>query len=136
VKDEFCARLLTAVAEARIPKWAKKTNGLSKKYADGGEVGGAYYLLRIVRSCLNKGGTVFRPESLLFVVKLEGIPSEETPAWFDEVGEALAQDWLAYKFNKVNSEESKKNAQHIYGLKRAAREDLSKNIKEWSKSRN
>ena len=132
VQDKFCARLLTAVAEARIPTWAKETNALSKKYADGGEVGGAYYLLRIVRSCLNKGGTAFRPEGLFYVVRKEGLPSKETPAWFDEVVETLAQDWLAYKFNRVNSEESKKNAQHIRGIKRVAREDLRENLKKWS----
>jgi hypothetical protein len=136
LKDEFCARLLTAVAEARLPEWAKETNGLSKKYANDGEVGGAYYLLRIVRSCLNKGGTVFRPEGLFYVVKEEGLPSKETPAWFDEVVETLARDWLAYKFNRANSEESKKNAQHIHGIKRRAREELRENIKKWSRSRN
>ena len=136
MKDEFCARLLTAAAKMRIPDWAKATNELSKSYAEVGGVGGAYYLLRIVRACLKKNGMVFHPEGLLYVVRVEGLPSEETPAWFDEVVETLAQDWLAYKFNQVNSEESRKERRRIYGIKRAARGDLVENVKEWSRSRN
>jgi hypothetical protein len=139
--------LAATVAEARIPKWAKKTNGLSKKYADGGEVGGAYYLLRVVRSCLMKvdDRLVLHPDGLFYVVKLEGLQSEKIATWICEVVETLSRDWLEHEY-KRKSEESEKAVSKIIGTATAASRQLkgrpslpanfTRNIRNWSGSRN
>ena len=154
LKAEFCARLLTAVAEMRIPKWADETRELSTKCAIDGDAKNAYYLLRVVRSCLRKddGGMVFHPKGLsyvfnkrgLFNKNKEGLTSKDSAPWIFDVVEALARDWLAYKY-KEDSEESKKKVAEILTsindeLNRLRVTSVPKNfrtsIREWSKNGN
>jgi hypothetical protein len=147
VQDKFCARVLTALADARIPKWAKETRDLSAKCAVDGEVGGAYYLLRVVRSCLMKvdDRLVLHPDGLFYVVKLEGLQSEKIATWICEVVETLSRDWLEHEY-KRKSEESEKAVSKIIGTAAAASRQLkgkpslpanfTRNIRNWSESRN
>jgi hypothetical protein len=147
VQDKFCARVLTALADARIPKWAKETRDLSAKCAMDGEVGGAYYLLRVVRSCLMKvdDRLVLHPDGLFYVVKLEGLQSEKIATWICEAVETLSRDWLEHEY-KRKSEESEKAVSKIIGTATAASRQLkgkpslpanfTRNIRNWSGSRN
>ena len=154
MKDEFCARLLTAVAKMRMPKWADETRELSAKCADDGNATNAYYLLRIVRSCLRKDdwGMVFHPEGLFYVFNKrgrfnknkEGLTSKDSSPWIFDVVEALARDWLAYKY-KEDSEESKKKVVDVLTsindeLNRLRGISVPKNfrtsIREWSRNKN
>jgi|LakMenE01Jun11ns_1017448.scaffolds.fasta_scaffold9933806_2 hypothetical protein len=154
MQDEFCARLLTAVAKMRIPKWADETRELSTKCAMDGSAKNAYYLLRVVRSCLRKDdwGMVFHPEGLFYVFNKrgrfnknkEGLTSKDSSPWIFDVVEALARDWLAYKY-KEDSEESKKKVAEILTsindeLNRLRVTSVPKNfrtsIREWSKNGN
>ena len=154
MKDEFCARLLTAVAKMRMPKWADETRELSAKCADDGNAKNAYYLLRVVRSCLRKDdwGMVFHPEGLFYVFNKrgrfnknkEGLTSKDSSPWIFDVVEALARDWLAYKY-KEDSEESKKKVVDVLTsindeLNRLRGISVPKNfrtsIREWSRNKN